>query len=508
MKTNNEKINLLMEHQRETALLRSSLSLLHWDQETYMPPKALEWRAQQISQLSGLIHDREASTQVAELLDGLGCTKKNPQGQVEGDLEKALLKQSFKGYHQANCFPREYVMEKSATLSQSHAAWAEAREKDDFSIFKPWLEKVMDYAKQDAEYLGYEEHPYDALLDLYEPEMTTKELKSLFDPLGKELAELVNQISQAEQVPGDFLTKAIPVKQQEAIGLRVLKDMGYSMDVGRLDVTAHPFTIELGPKDVRITTAYKENLFETSLYGTIHEGGHALYELGVDPEIQGTILGTGVSLGIHESQSRYWENLIGRSRSFGQYLLPQFKKLVPEVFSGLDDEAFYKGINRVSPGFIRIESDEVCYSLHVILRFNLELALLEGRLAVADLPDAWREESKKLLGVVPPSDKEGVLQDIHWSGGSVGYFPTYALGNLYGAQFLRTMEQDIPDWQDQVSQGKLLGVKDWLQKNIHCHGAAIPAGELVREVTGQALNGQYFVDYLKNKYNQIYRLEP
>jgi len=506
MESQNKDIQRLLELQKDSSLMKSSLSLLHWDQETYMPEQAIEWRSEQIAQLSGLIHDRDTSPEIKKLFHALNISDKDSQGDGSTETEKALLQKSWREYRQSVCFPREYVVEKSSVISQAHGAWIKAREQNDFSLFQPWLEKVVDFARKDAEYLGYEDHPYDALVDLYEPQMTHQRLQSLFDPLAEELSVLVQDIAHAPQVDNSFLKEPVSVDLQQKISEMIMTDMGYDLSMGRLDVSAHPFTIELGPKDVRITTRYDENCFDLSLYGTIHEAGHALYELGVKEEIAGTLLGEGVSLGIHESQSRYWENLIGRSKAFCSHYLPLFQKEIPRVFDHVDVDQFYRAVNRVEPSYIRIMADEVTYSLHIILRYRLEVALLEGQLQVADLPDAWREESKRLLGVIPPTDKEGVLQDTHWSGGSFGYFPTYALGNLYGAQFLNQMSKDIPAWEDQVASGDLSGVASWLREGIHQYGSVIAAEDLCRKLTGENLNPKYFVQYLQKKYRGIYNI--
>jgi carboxypeptidase Taq len=498
MKSDDKNISELLNMQKEIKLLQSITSVLAWDQETYMPEKAIDGRSEQMAWLSGQIHRRSTKKELATLLEKLeNHTPKN-------DIERALLRTTRREFRQASVFPEHYVTEKTRHYSKSQGAWIKARKENNFALFQPYLEKTMDYARQDAEYLGYEEHPYNALLDLFEPDMKVSQVKALFDPLGEYLASLVKRIGEKEPVGEDFLTRPCPVNKQEELGKKVLEIMGYPFDRGRLDATAHPFTIELGPSDIRVTTRYDEHDFLSNLFSVIHEGGHGLYELGVDEELAETFLGGGTSMGIHESQSRMWENLFGRSRAFCRGFLPLYQEYFPQSLNDIDLETFYKGINRVKPSFIRVEADEVTYSLHVILRFNLELALLEGTLAVKDLPEAWNNESEKLLGIRPEKVSQGVLQDVHWSQGLIGYFPTYALGNLYSAQFLNMMNRDIPDLDTLLAKRECHQPLAWLKDNIHRHGSVYTAAELCHRVTGEDLSIDYFTDYLEKKYSEIY----
>lgn len=498
MKSQNKILSQLIEKQRGIKLLSSISSTLAWDQETYMPEQAIEWRSEQLAWLSGQQHQKETDQEIGSLLANL------KDYHPINDREKSLLSLSQREYRQALAFPQEYVIEKTRHYSRSQAAWIKARQANDFASFEPFLEKTVDYARQDAEYLGYGKNPYDALLDLYEPQMTVDQLDTLFNPLGEYLADLVMRIGEKEPVKDDFLRLSCPVDRQEAMGREILTSMGYDFKRGRLDPSVHPFTIEMGPADIRITTRYDEFDFPTNLYSVIHEGGHALYEMGIDPELADTILGQGVSMGIHESQSRLWENLIGRSEPFCEGFLPVFQSYFPEVFNDINVKTLYKGINRVHPSLIRVESDEVTYSLHVILRYNLEKALLEGSLAVKDLPQAWREESKKLLGIEPQAVSDGVLQDVHWSQGAIGYFPTYALGNLYGAQFFDVMKRDIPNLSQLVGARDCTQPLKWLEEKIHSHGSTYSPGELCQMVTGSPLGIEAFKNYLEKKYSDIY----
>jgi carboxypeptidase Taq len=317
---------------------------------------------------------------------------------------------------------------------------------------------------------------------------------------------LVDRIRGAKQVDTSFLERSYPVNAQEELSRRVMGALGYDLSRGRLDRSAHPFTTTLGANDVRITTRFSEDMVTSGLFSTIHETGHALYELGVDETLDGTLLAEGTSLGIHESQSRMWENVIGRSRHFWRHWLPEMKQMFPTQLKGVSLEQFYRAINRVEPSLIRVEADEVTYSLHIIMRFELEQALIQGDLSVDDLPGAWREKSRLLLGVEPDTDAQGVLQDVHWSFGAFGYFPTYALGNLYAAQFLPVMEQRIDNLWDGVAEGRTDHILEWLRENIHRHGKVRSAGTLVQDITGDTLNPQYFLDYLNDKYGDIYQV--
>jgi carboxypeptidase Taq len=308
------------------------------------------------------------------------------------------------------------------------------------------------------------------------------------------------------QVRSDFLSRRYPRSIQETLGRQVATDLGFDWNAGRLDVTTHPFCTTLGPRDVRITTRYDENFFNMAFYGIIHETGHALYEQGIDPKFGTTILRSGTSLGIHESQSRFWENFIGRSSPFVDRYFPVFKKAYPESLNDIDASAFYRGINRVESSLIRVEADEVTYSLHIILRFRLEMALLEGSLKAADVPEAWNSLFTKLFGITPPTDTEGCLQDVHWAMGGLGYFPTYTLGNLYAAQFFDTLKKAVPDWEALVRRGEFAPVLGWLRTNIHRHGRVYGAGELCERVTGRPLDPQFFLDYLTDKFGAVYGL--
>ncbi|MFW5995502.1 MAG: carboxypeptidase M32, partial [Spirochaetia bacterium] len=402
--------------------------------------------------------------------------------------------------------PADFVRRMSEAASKGQSIWAGARAADDFSKFRDHLAKIIDLNKEKAEYLGYREHPYDALLDTFEPWMTRAEVADVFDKLQASLVPLVEQIQAAGQVDDSFLHRHIPVEHQEAFGREVIQAMGWDFSRGRLDVSVHPFTIDISPNDVRLTTRYQENFLNSGIFGSMHEAGHGLYELGSDRALHGTRLAGGTSLGIHESQSRTWENVVGRSRQFWSHYLPRLRAHVGGALDDIELEQFYRGINKVQPSLIRVEADEVTYSLHIILRFRLETALIEGTLTVDELPEAWRELSGELIGIKPETEAQGVLQDIHWSMGAFGYFPTYGLGNLYGAQFWNALCVDIPDVYERIAAGQLTPILDWLRKNIHAYGRSKSAGELVQDITGAPLSASAFIDYLRGKYSEVYSL--
>ncbi|MDA3852343.1 MAG: carboxypeptidase M32 [Spirochaetaceae bacterium] len=500
MISENEVINKILEKDKEINLLGSIQSLLAWDQECLMPSDAVQWRSEQMGFISGFVHKKATEKSLGELVDKLKDEK------LESDEEKSVKRLSERSWKEANSFPHDYVVEKSMFLSKAHSIWVESREKDNFSIFESTLEKIVDYAKKDSEYLGTCDHPYDNLLDIYEEGMTVKKVDALFNPIGDSISDLVKKISTAEKFDNSFLSTETPIDNQKELTNRLLKVMNYSKDRGRCDEAPHPFTIDLGPDDVRITTRYHKDDFKANLYGVIHEAGHALYELGSNDNIRATLLGGGVSLGIHESQSRFWENFVGKSLPAIEYLYSDLKELFPEMVGNRDAKTIYKALNCVEPSFIRIEADEVTYGLHIILRYRLEKLLIEGSIKVKDIPDLWRCESKKLLGIEPEKDKDGVLQDIHWSGGSFGYFPTYLMGNVYGAQFLDKIKDDLPEWDSTIREGNWSPILDWLKDKIHSVGSIYTPTNLLQRVTGETLSADSFIKYLYQKFSDIYKL--
>ncbi len=505
--TSQDAVKRLKAIDREIQLVEHTQAILGWDEETYMPPKAVEERSEQMALIQGILHNKTVSPEIGELLAAAGASDDNPKGDTNlPELDRAFLRAVHRRYAQETRLPEELVTEFARATSKATAVWKEARRRNDFAMFAPNLKGLVELVRKVADHLGYDEHPYDALLDRYEPWMKTSQVKEIFDPLAVKLADLVERIKSAEQVDTSFLDRPFSVEKQEQFGNYLLGKLGYPLERGRLDVSAHPFTTTLGFDDVRITTRYREDLLLSSISGTIHETGHALYELGFSDELGGTLLATGTSLGIHESQSRTWENVIGKSRAFWEHNLPELKRLFPGELGNVSVDQFYRAINKVEPSLIRIEADEVTYSLHVVLRFELECQLLTGDLAVDDAPAAWNERMESLVGIRPDSDADGILQDTHWASGLMGYFPTYALGNLYGAQFTKKMRSDIPKLDAEIAAGNLNAILDWLRSNIHVHGAALTANEICEKVTGESLNPQYFIDYLEAKFGEIYSL--
>ncbi len=492
---------------KEIHTLVHTAAVLGWDQHTYMPEQGTRERAKQISLLEGMIHEKITAPEISALLSDVEAVPENPKGNASlPEPDRAYLRHVHRLHHRAKKLSRDLVEKLAEETCNGQAVWVEARKKNDFHLFQPHLERILKLTREKADMLGYEEHPYDALLDEFEPWVRTSQVERVFKEVKDGLVPIISAVAETEQVDDSMLYRSYPKDKQEAFGRKVLEDIGYDFSRGRLDVSAHPFTITLGADDVRITTRYNEGFFNTSIFGTIHECGHGLYELGFSDEIRGNLLADGTSLGIHESQSRTWENLIGRSRPFWNHYFPELRKLFPENLEGVSEEAFYKAINKVTPSLIRVEADEVTYNLHIILRFELETALVTGSLAVEDLPGAWNDKFNEMFGISPGSDADGVLQDVHWSAGLMGYFPTYALGNLYGSQFFNVLRKDIPGVDDQIRSGNFSEILSWLQSRIHHHGSAYTADELCNEITGESLNPRYFLDYIEKKFSQIYDL--
>lgn len=492
---------------REAATLGSAGALLSWDQETYMPPAAAAHRAEQQALISGLVHERTTSKRVGELI--AAC---EADSDLMADEEAAAnIREMRRDYDLATRIPTELVSELARVGSQSQEAWKEARKNSDFAAFAPWLEKMIALSRRKAECLGIPvggAELYDALLDRYEPGMTAAQVDAIFVPLRERLAAFIGEVASRGKAPDtSVLDTQVPADKQHAFGLQVLRAMGFDLDAGRLDVTTHPFCSGFAPGDTRLTTRYRDERFTDALYGTMHEAGHGLYEQGLPKaERFGEPLGESISLGIHESQSRMWENMVGRSREFWIWALPRAQQAFAPALSGATVGALYRAVNTCQPSFIRVEADESTYNLHIMLRFELERALISGALPVKDLPGVWNERFEQYLGLKVPDDRRGCLQDVHWSFGLVGYFPTYTLGNLYAAQFWEQINKDIPDLKAQIAHGELLELREWLRRNIHQHGRRYRAGELCERVTGSPLSAEPFLRYLEGKIRPIYGL--
>ena len=468
-----EAYETFMDKVAELADIGHAEGLLSWDQETYMPPKGAAMRARAQGTLAGLHHERLTAPELVGLVADL-------RGQVLEDDAAVNVREIGRSQDRALKIPKELVVELSQTESLSHEAWIEARQQAEFTLFQPWLEKILKLKKEVAERVGYEGTIYNALLDEYEPYARTEDIEPVFAELKEKLVPLVEKITATEKFPAKgIIDQDFAIAKQEELGRQVLADLGFDLEAGRLDVAVHPFCSGTSRDDVRLTTRYSADWLPGSLFGTIHEAGHGLYEQGLPADAVGTPAGGSVSLGIHESQSRLWENMVGRSRAFWTHYLPRLKALFPAQLQEIDLDSFYAAVNQVEPSLIRVEADEVTYNLHILLRFELERDLLEERVEVAELPSVWNERMQQYLGVRPPDDAQGVLQDVHWSFGLMGYFPTYTLGNLYGAQFFHQAQQDLPDLQTQIGRGELLNLKTWLNDKVHSRGSRLMAGELV-----------------------------
>ena len=487
---------------REIALLGSVASVLHWDERTQLPVKGTEHRANQLSLLARMTHEQFTSPKVGELLAAVEASDLVADRATDAAVN---VRETRRSYDRAIKLPASLVEEMTRTEILSQAAWVEARNKSDFAAFEPWLGKVLNLKLKEADCVGYKECRYDALLDPFEPSETAANLTKVFESLRGPLVELVGKItSSARKAPLEILERKFPAAGQEKLGREAAAKVGFDFTAGRLDVSVHPFCSGLGPGDTRMTTRYDENYFGDAFFGVLHETGHALYDQGLPAEHFGTPLGDAVSLGIHESQSRLWENFVGRGRAFWKYFLPIAKSTFPEVLHDVSEEQWYFAVNDVRPSFIRTESDEATYNLHILLRFELEQAMLNGDLKPHDIPAAWNERMRKYFGITPPNDAKGCLQDIHWSSGAIGYFPTYTLGNLYAAQFFEQARIDLGDLDAQFSVGEFAPLLGWLKKNIHSQGKRYTAGDLVKRVTGNVLSAEPLLRHLRKKASELY----
>jgi carboxypeptidase Taq len=492
----------------KTITLMSSVEgLLDWDQETFMPKDAIEVRSQQIELLASLVHRQRTSKGFAKALSALIDIE---TGEIKNDrltsAQIAALREWRRDFQKSVKLPNAFVKQFAKTTSTACHVWKTAKEHNDFKAFAPHLEKVVSLSRKKADILGFKEHPYDALLDLYEPEMKTSALIPLFSKLKLPLTQLLKDIHVKTPFFEDFLYRHCPRHKQLEFSHKILHKMGFHPSTSRLDTSAHPFCNGMHPKDTRMTTKVHPENVMSCIGAVLHEGGHGLYNMNLNLEHYGSPLCQQVSLGIDESQSRWWETLIGQSYFFWQHFFPLLQEEFPEQLGGIPLEDFYRAINAVKPGFIRIEADEVTYNLHIIVRFELEKALIEGALKVKDIPDAWNDKMREYLGISPEFDGQGCLQDIHWSLGFIGYFPTYTLGNLYSVQFFTAFEKTHPNWKERVSQGSLDFIRDWLKENIHKHGRQYAPSELCQKITGQPLSEEPYVHYLKKKYSTLYHL--
>lgn len=507
-----ENLEKLHRLDREHVQLEKVVAALQWDMETYLPPKGVEERAEQLALLEGIAHSRLTDPETGRLLEGLGSTGGNPGGDEKlPALERDFLRVQRRCYDKAVKLPQDFVSAAARAEGLSQSAWAQARRDNNFAAFLPHLETMIGIARKKSEYWGFGKSGscslYDGLLDIYEPNMGAAQIAPLFAVLRDRLSALVREIQLRGRPDTSFLNQDFPVEAQEAFSGKVLDHIGFDFGRGRLDASEHPFTTSLGSCDTRITTRYFPGNLLSSIFSTVHEAGHAMYDMGFPQELHGSCLADGASMAVHESQSRLWENVIARGLPFWQPLFPKLVEFFPKQLAGISLQQFLGAVNEVKPSLIRVDADEVSYGLHIILRFELEQALISGELSPERLPQVWREKTREYFGIEtapsdPKSDADGVLQDVHWSTGAFGYFPSYLLGNLYGAHFLQKIKSDIPNLDSLIAAGKFDTLKTWLQDNIYVWGCRLEPAQLLQKVTGEKLNTEPFLDYICGKYGK------
>jgi len=488
------------EKMRFLADIRNASALLQWDQETYLPPKGAQFRGQQISTLSELSHRLFSEEALGDLLNEL------INDSTLADEEKRNVQRTKEDYDKNKKYSSSFVRAMSEQVNQTFHAWIEARSKNSFSVYEKPLAALIKLKKEEALILGYHAHPYDALLNEFEKGATVKQLDASFGSLLPQLKTLLDRIAAKPQVDDHFLKQHYPATTQWDWGMDLIKGLGFDFEAGRQDRSEHPFSVSFNPKDVRITTRIDENDFGNMTWSCIHEAGHGMYEQGLEEEAYGLPMGEACSYSIHESQSRLWENNVGRGRSFWKFYFPKLQERFPGQLKGVDAETFFRGINRVEPSLIRTEADEITYHFHVFIRYELEKELITGSISAADIPAFWNEQYKKWLGVDVPDDKRGCLQDVHWSHGSFGYFPTYSLGSFYAAQFYARADEIIGGLGKSLENGDTAPLIQWLRQAIHRRGRFHTSDDLCREATGQGLDVSHFMSYLLDKYASIYNL--
>ena len=492
----------LLEISEQLRNIQRSLFLLAWDERTYMPEGAIEGRSESKAELSQIYHEKLTSEKTKKVIDELN--KESAQAELD-EVQKAAVREMTRDFERRYKVPDELIKKMSKISTKAQSAWEKARERSDFELFLPHLEKQIEVKKEAAEYIGYENEPYDAHIEEFEPGFTAEKIERIFEPMKKELSSMATDIFSKNIQPGEdiFEGKKFDIEKQKEIGRDIAEAFGYDFNHGRLDKAVHPFTIGMDD-DVRITNRYnEENL--NSLFSLMHETGHALYEQGLPSEWYGHPLGRRISSGYHESQSRMWENFVGRSKEFLDYLFPKLCDKFPQLEKH-SKEGFYQRINRVAPTFIRVDSDEVTYNLHIALRFDLELGLFREKIEPEETKTVWENKMEEYLDIAPEDPADGVLQDIHWSGGQFGYFPSYALGNLFAAQIFSTAIDEITDLKYKISQGEFQPLREWLRENIHQHGRKYKAEEMTKRLTGEGLDPGYHIDHLKEKFGPIYGL--
>ena len=498
-----EKLEQLKILLAEVADLNHVAALLEWDQQVFMPAGGGVARGHQQATIQSISHVKFTSDEIGMLLSDL---EKEFDGAEPDSDDVRLLKLTRHNYDQATRVPTEFVAEYANVVTLAYDAWVEARSKSEFSIFLPHLEKVVELKKRYISFFPPADHPYDILLDEYERGMKTADVKTIFEALRPQQVELIQAIASRPQIEDSFLFSDFDPEKQWDFGVEIVSKFGYDWERGRQDKAPHPFTTNFSINDVRITTRFEPDRPTELLFSSMHEAGHALYEMGSNQTYERTPLAGGASLAVHESQSRMWENLVGRSMPFWEYFYPQYQKVFPAILGNIDLDTFYKAINKVQPSLIRVNADEATYNLHIMLRLELEIAMIEGTVQIKDLPEIWNTKMEEYLGIVPPNNAQGVLQDIHWSNGYLGYFSTYALGNLISAQLWEKITTDIPDLSEQFRKGEFGALLEWLREKIHVHGSKYEPQELVQRVTGSKINADAYVRYLKQKFSDIYGL--
>lgn len=496
----------LRELSTEIHHLQSILGLLHWDQETYMPSGGNVPRSHQVALLSQIIHEKKTSRKFKSNLEKLiGLSTGKLKDKKLSKPQRIMVREWHKDFYRLNKLPADFVKNFSQITAEASQIWATAKKENNFKIFAPFLDKIVGLVRQKAEIFGFEEHPYDALLQSYEPCMSAKKLEGIFGRLQKELTSFLKKITHTKHIDDRFLHRKVETDKQEEIGKLLLSILPMDMAYTRLDLSNHPFSLALHPHDSRITSRILTHNFMSNIHSILHEAGHSFYEMGLPLATWGTPLSEPVSLSVHESQSRWWETFIGRSYPFWKFFYPKLQKALP-LLEKVSLDKFYKAFNKVSPSLIRVEADEVTYCLHIIVRFEIEKELISGKLNAHDLPAAWNAKMKEILGVEPKTEREGCLQDIHWSLGDFGYFPTYAMGNLMAAHLFHAFSKKHADWEERVAKGDLGFVREWLQKNIHQWGKTYNLEELAKRTTGKPFSESAYCNYLKKKYADIYHL--
>ncbi len=477
-------------------------AVLGWDQQVYMPKNGAEGRGRQMATLSTISHEQFTSPALEELLQEL-VGGAGAAGDLS-EIERFNVERTLKDVQRKKKYSERFVEEMALTTSKAFGAWHEACAKSDFKLFEPLLTRIVELKREEAEFLGYEEHPYNALVEDYEPGLRVKKIDEVFGQVRRELFPFTREVTARFRPDTSFLSKTFSKDKQWQFSKSILERMGYDFDSGRADDAPHPFCTTFAPGDVRITIRSAENEFNMMLFAAIHEAGHALYELGLPQEDHyGLPAGSALSMAFHESQSRFWENNIGRSLPFWKGQYSALQKIFPENLGGVDLQSFYRGVNLVEPSFIRVEADELTYHAHIYIRYLVEKALIAGELAVKDLPAFWNDRYEEYLGIRPKNDAEGCLQDVHWSYGSFGYFPTYSLGSFYAAQLHAAMKREMPDFDGKVERGEFAPILKWLREKVHVHGKRFSSDELLTRVTGEGLNVAHFMEYARAKYGGI-----